>query len=74
MSQASNSYAYMPFLTGPRACIGNRFAQLEIQTVLAIVLSRFSVHTVPGTTVTGPPGGLPLNNPLSVRVTLSRLQ
>lgn len=32
---------YIPFAIGPRACIGMRFAQLELKTCLVRVLSRF---------------------------------
>ncbi|MCB9284816.1 MAG: cytochrome P450 [Lewinellaceae bacterium] len=40
--------AYMPFGAGPRMCIGNHFAQVEIQLLLALLLQRFEFELVPG--------------------------
>jgi len=34
-------YAYLPFGAGPRLCIGNHFAQVEGQLIIAQVLQRF---------------------------------
>ncbi|MBK8489410.1 MAG: cytochrome P450 [Saprospirales bacterium] len=40
--------AYMPFGAGPRMCIGNHFALVEIQLLLVLLLQRFSFELVPG--------------------------
>ena len=41
-------YAYVPFAAGPRMCIGNAFAQMEMQIVLAMVAARYRLAQVPG--------------------------
>lgn len=41
-------YAYFPFGGGPRRCIGEGFALMEAQLVMAMVVQRFRLHLVPG--------------------------
>jgi cytochrome P450 len=41
-------YAYFPFGGGPRQCIGNEFALMEAQLVLATVAQKYRLHLVPG--------------------------
>lgn len=36
--------AYIPFSEGHRACLGRRFAQVEILAALAVILSQYSVE------------------------------
>jgi len=38
----NNHKAYMPFIVGPRKCIGFRFAELEITIMLAMLVQRFN--------------------------------
>jgi len=38
-----HSYAYIPFGGGPRLCIGNHFALMEMQLVVAQLLRRFTL-------------------------------
>ncbi|MSP60074.1 MAG: cytochrome P450 [Myxococcales bacterium] len=40
-------YAYFPFAGGPRQCIGNNFALMEAQIILAMVVQRYRLHLVP---------------------------
>jgi len=40
-------FAYFPFGSGSRTCIGNNFAMMEAQLVLAILAQRFQFQLVP---------------------------
>jgi cytochrome P450 len=48
VEHARPRYAYFPFGGGPRLCIGNNFALMEAQLVLATILQRVSAALVPG--------------------------
>jgi cytochrome P450 len=41
-------FGYLPFSAGPRVCIGNGFALMEAQLVLASLVQRFRLDLVPG--------------------------
>lgn len=41
------SFAYMPFGGGPRLCIGNNFAMMEMQMVILELLKRYDFHLIP---------------------------
>jgi cytochrome P450 len=45
-------YAYLPFGGGPRICIGNHFALMEAQILLALIACRFRLEHVGETRVT----------------------
>jgi cytochrome P450 len=44
-------FAYFPFGGGPRQCIGNTFALVETQLVLAAIVQRFRLDPAPGARV-----------------------
>jgi len=41
-------WAYLPFGGGPRVCIGQHFALMEAQLVLALIAQRYAPRLVPG--------------------------
>jgi cytochrome P450 len=42
-----NRNAYMPFLSGPHMCIGNHFALMEGQLLLAMMVQKYDVLESP---------------------------
>ncbi|MFN0167030.1 MAG: cytochrome P450 [Bryobacteraceae bacterium] len=44
-------FAYLPFGGGPRLCIGNNFALMEAQVILAMVAQRFRLEVDPNHTL-----------------------
>jgi cytochrome P450 len=43
-----HKFAYTPFSGGPRMCVGNHFAMLEAQMILAVLMSRLTIEFAPG--------------------------
>lgn len=61
-------FAYFPFSGGPRQCIGNSFALMEAQLLLATVARRYRLREAPGFTMEAesnvtlrPKGALPMH-------------
>jgi cytochrome P450 len=48
---ARPKYAYIPFGGGPRLCIGNTFALMEAQIILAMVAAEWKLDLAPGARV-----------------------
>jgi cytochrome P450 len=47
-SAGRSHYAYFPFSSGPRMCIGSSFAMMEAQLILATIAQRYRLRLVPG--------------------------
>ncbi len=46
-SEKRARYAYLPFGGGPRTCVGNHFAMMEAQIILAMVAREWALELVP---------------------------
>lgn len=62
-----HKHAYIPFVTGPRICLGNAFAMLQLKVNLATILQCYRLTVAPGYTFapifrfnTRPKDGLPM--------------
>jgi cytochrome P450 len=64
-------YAYLPFGAGPRICLGNHFAYMEAQLVLATMLRRYRFELC-GDEVAEPMATLRPKHGVRVRVTRRR--
>ncbi len=50
-----HKFAYLPFGAGPRVCIGNQFAIMEAQVLLAMMVQRYRLDLAPGFRVEAQP-------------------
>jgi cytochrome P450 len=48
-------FTYLPFGGGPRVCIGNQYAMLQILMILSDVLRKYDFQLVPGQTIEARP-------------------
>jgi cytochrome P450 len=75
-TQAAPRSAWMPFGVGPRVCIGQHFAMLEMTLVAAMLLQRCTLHLVPAEAEPSPRLFVTLRPaaPLKLRLRRRRLQ
>jgi cytochrome P450 len=66
-------FAYFPFGGGPRQCIGNTFALMEVALLLATIAQKFRVRLVPNHKVE-PVASITLRPRHGIRVTLEARQ
>lgn len=64
--------AWLPFGVGPRVCIGQHFAMLEMTLVAALLLQRCTLHTVAGEAPPQPRMYVTLRPALPVRLAVRR--
>jgi cytochrome P450 len=48
-------FTYLPFGGGPRVCIGNQYAMLQILMILSAVLRKYDFELTPGQTIEARP-------------------
>ncbi len=69
ISAARNRFVYLPFGLGPRACIGEHFALIEMHAHAVFLARRFALTLVPGQTVeVEPQVNLRTRQPLQMQV------
>jgi cytochrome P450 len=61
-----HEYAYIPFMGGPRACIGKKFSLMQIAVTLATILPRYRFELLPGSFLV--PKGLVIAFPVQASV------
>lgn len=64
--------AWLPFGTGPRVCIGQHFATMEMTLVAALLLQRYELRTVPGEPEPEPEFNVTLRPRRPLKLTLMR--
>ncbi|HUR31022.1 MAG TPA: cytochrome P450 [Saprospiraceae bacterium] len=64
-----NKEAYMPFGAGPRMCIGEHFAMMEMQLIITAIINRWDIHLKNGDVGEKPLITLRPDNAINISVT-----
>ncbi|GFT78355.1 cytochrome P450 4V2, partial [Nephila pilipes] len=62
--------AYMPFSTGPRNCIGQKFALMEMKTILSFILRRYSIKSLDPIVEVQPLMNITLHPSIPIRISI----
>jgi cytochrome P450 len=54
-SKSMGKYTYLPFGGGPRVCIGNSFAMMEMQIIVATIAQHYTLELLPNQTIVPEP-------------------
>lgn len=69
-TEAFPTYAWLPFIAGPRSCVGQYFSLLETKLVLALLIHRFKFTPAPGNVGTRHPSMVPVASIDNMRMTI----
>ncbi len=64
-------YVFLPFLVGPRMCLGYKFAMLEMKMILIHLLKNFYFEPVPGLRIERRSGGITMRPRPSLQLRVS---
>ena len=67
-------YVFLPFLLGPRMCLGYKFALTEMKLILIYLLKNFKFEPVPGLQIKRRSGGITMRPTPSLELRVSLVE
>ncbi|GFY67265.1 cytochrome P450 4V2 [Trichonephila inaurata madagascariensis] len=64
-------YAYIPFSAGPRSCIGQKFAVMEMKTVISSILRNYTIESLDSRDKVLPMNQITLHPSMHIRVRIN---